>query len=339
MVAEKEKKEKKILGIVILALILLVAYASYSTFLKGEVVGHNDIVEINYIAWLEDSGVVFATTIVNEYNITTETELDSNHRYRPMNITIGPSPPSKGTLKAILGLEEGLIGMKEGEVKIITIPPEKGYEVDPDKLVETSRTLGVFEKEQSSERNTAVNREVTISEEQYLSTYGKNAEVDDVVNLGSWSGTVTKISNNTVDIRGDPVIGTVIETKPWDLEVTSVTSTQIILSALAVAEGEYENAYGTIKVDEVTDDKIKFYQTELFEQIETVYGMADIIDNGDSFTVFINPEEGKVISTQAGYAVIKNVDDTVFTLDYNPIYVGKTLVYKVKVEKILKAEN
>jgi hypothetical protein len=123
------------------------------------------------------------------------------------------------------------------------------------------------------------------------------------------------------------------------MEVVEVTEDSIKLEFVAEVGGIYQNAYGTIRVTEITENEILYYQETLQEQIETIYGMADIIDLGETFDVYINPEEGKVISSSDGYAVITNINESTFTLDYSPAYVGKTIVYRVKVEKIIKSEN
>ncbi|MHC1605346.1 MAG: FKBP-type peptidyl-prolyl cis-trans isomerase [Candidatus Methanofastidiosia archaeon] len=336
---EKNNNEKKILGVIIIALLIGGAYIGYTAFIKEDVVGPNDIVEINYIVWIEESGKVFATTIVNEYNITKDTLLDDSHRYRPLDITIGPSPPSKGTVQVIEGLEEGLLGMKRGDIKEITIPPEKGYQPDPELIIEISRTFATFDKEQVTPAIQTTSRTLALTHAQFSETYGKNAEIGDIVQLPDWNGTVTDMDNDNVYIRGDPEVGQIIKTKPWDMEIIEVTDNNITLKQNAVEGNTYENAYGNIFVETVTETDITFIQVELLDQIETVYGPADLIDNGDTFDIFINPEEGKTVVTQNGTGVITNITETTFSLDFNPSFVGKTIVYKVKIEKIIKAEN
>jgi len=331
--------EKKILGIILVGLIVVGAYFVYDYYLTEEVVDVDDIVQINYVAWIKDTEQVFATTIVNETDITKDTVLDDSHRYRPISITIGPNEASKGTIKVIEGLDEGLMGLKVGDDVEIEIPPEKGYQPDPEDIVEIERTMNTFEKEQVTSRYTTVERTLTISAAGYLQQYGVEPQIGDIVNLTHWTGTVTSISNEQVTITSNPGIGHVIETLPWNMEVVEVTDSQIKLEFDAEVDEVYQNAYGTIKVTEISEDEIHFRQETLNEQIETIYGMADIIDLGESFELYINPEEGKVINSADGYAVIKNVTGTTFELDYNPANGGETIVYHVKVEKIIKAEG
>ncbi|RZN46569.1 hypothetical protein EF808_05365 [archaeon] len=345
--AENGNNERKILGIAIIVLIIIGGYIGYSMFLKEETVGPNDIVEINYIAWLKDDGTVFATTIVNEKNITSETPLDDSHRYRSMSITMGPSEPSKGTVRAVPGLEEGLMGMSEGETKIIEVPAEKGYEKDPEKIAEQSRTWATFDKLQTASLNEKVQRTLTINESQYSNTYGKNAEVGDVVRLPSQAGSflpfftaeVTNVDQGQVTLTVQAEVGTVIETKPWDYEVTEVTDTNITLTSLAEVGNEYENAYGTVEVQEITEDEVVFYQVSFKEEIETPYGPAEIRVEDEQFSVFLNPEVGKKVTTEQGTGTITEVSEDTFTIDYNAPYRGADIVFKVRVENIIQAEE
>lgn len=331
--------EKTILGVVFVGLILVGSYLGYDHFLNDDVVEVDDIVQINYIAWIDESETIFATTIVNDYDITKDTILDDSHRYRSISVTVGPGEASKGTIKVIEGLDEGLIGRKVGEIFEISIPPEKGYLPDQELIVEINRTLDSYTKEQSAALSQAIDRIYTMTSSEYAGQYGKEAQVGDVVNLVSWLGNVTSITDDVVFIQGNPEIGTVVEALPWNMEVTELSDETITLSFIATVGETYENAYGSITVNEVTDTEILFYQSTLNDQIETIYGMADIVDLGENFELYIIPDEGKVISSADGYAMIKNITETSFDLDFNPGYVGVDIVYKVKIENIIKAEG
>lgn len=334
--AESSNNERQILGIVIIALVAVAGYVGYTALSSEKTVGENDVVQINYIAWYED-GTVFATTIVNEV-VTPDTVLDSSHRYRPRAYTISQGTPSKGTSTPILGLQQGLMGMKEGEVKTIVIPPELGFSADPELVSTVSRTFGTFTKEQTGELYFEYDRVLSISLAQYTQAYGATPQVGDVISLVDWDGTVVEVTDSTVSIRGDASVGDIMDMKPWQQEVTEVTDDLIITKGIVEIGGVYENAFGTVEVTGVTEDTVSFTQITLNETYETAYGPADIIDDGNSFRVFLNPEEGAQISTSSGTGTIKNITDTSFSLDFNPAYVGATITFKVIVDKIIKAE-
>jgi FKBP-type peptidyl-prolyl cis-trans isomerase 2 len=84
-----------------------------------------DTVEVDYIGYFED-GRVFDTTIeeVAEDDAGYPKALSFEDRlsYRPLVLQIGATERP-----VIPGFEEGIIGMRVGEVRVIEIPPEKAY--------------------------------------------------------------------------------------------------------------------------------------------------------------------------------------------------------------------
>ncbi|HDM67154.1 MAG TPA: FKBP-type peptidyl-prolyl cis-trans isomerase [Thermoplasmatales archaeon] len=91
-----------------------------------------DCVEVNYIGRFHSNGTVFDTTyedVAKEWGI-----YDENRTYEPIKIFVDP----EGTLvtpegyenytsNMIPGFLEALVGMKKGENKTVSIPPEKAY--------------------------------------------------------------------------------------------------------------------------------------------------------------------------------------------------------------------
>lgn len=333
-------KEKRIFGIVFLVIIIIGAYMAYDYYLSEPAVGQNDIVEINFIAWLTDEQVVFATSIVNEQSITADTLLDETHRYRPMAVTIGPSEPSKGTIAAIEGLEEGLMGMKEGEEKTIVIPAEKAYLPDESLLSTVSKTIATFNKTQTATLLEELERDITMTASEFSGYYGISPTVGDTISLTDWDGTITGVDEDgTVHVRGNPEIGDVMGALPWSYEVVEITDTSIVVQSLVEVGEEYQNAYGKITIDAIADDEITYTQTTLVETYPTAYGDAEIRENEDTFVLYVEPVVGTWIQTANGYARISEVGEDSFTLDSNPVYVGTDITYKVKVEMIIQAED
>lgn len=84
---------------------------------ESRAVKSGDTVQVDYIGKFEN-GTVFDTSIEK---VAQESGIYNPQReYTPLNITVGSG-------QVIEGFEEGLIGMKEGEEKNLTIPPEKAY--------------------------------------------------------------------------------------------------------------------------------------------------------------------------------------------------------------------
>lgn len=84
---------------------------------EGRTVKSGDTVQVDYVIKFEN-GTVFDTSIED---VAKEAGIYNAQRaYVPLNITVGSG-------QVIEGFDEGLIGMKEGEEKTLTIPPEKAY--------------------------------------------------------------------------------------------------------------------------------------------------------------------------------------------------------------------
>ncbi|TFH05829.1 MAG: peptidylprolyl isomerase [Methanosarcina sp.] len=84
---------------------------------EGKAVKSGDNVQVDYVGKLED-GTVFDTSIKE---VAQEAGIYNQGRnYSPLAFTAGAG-------QMIQGFDEGVIGMKTGEEKTITIPPEKAY--------------------------------------------------------------------------------------------------------------------------------------------------------------------------------------------------------------------
>lgn len=84
---------------------------------ESRVVKSGDTVQVDYTGKFEN-GTVFDTSIEE---VAKEAGIYNEQReYVPLNITVGSG-------QVIEGFDEGLVGVKEGEEKNLTIPPEKAY--------------------------------------------------------------------------------------------------------------------------------------------------------------------------------------------------------------------
>ncbi|MFH1722620.1 MAG: FKBP-type peptidyl-prolyl cis-trans isomerase [Candidatus Altiarchaeota archaeon] len=71
--------------------------------------------------------------------------------------------------------------------------------------------------------------------------------------------------------------------------------------------------------------------------VPTEFGQARIEPGEENLTVtLIGLEEGVPVPTPIGYAVIRDIGEENFTLDYNHPLAGETLIFKIKVEEILR---
>ncbi len=101
-----------ILGIVVVVLVVgVLGYLSFTnkgTKGSAKVAQKGDVVSVNYTGRLED-GTVFDSNIEPQFG-----------HVEPFTFPLGVG-------QVITGWDEGIVGMKVGEKKTLTIPPEKGY--------------------------------------------------------------------------------------------------------------------------------------------------------------------------------------------------------------------
>lgn len=83
----------------------------------GRAVKSGDTVQVDYVGRLED-GTVFDTSI-SEVAQEEDTYIEGRN-YSPLTFTVGAG-------QMIKGFDEGVIGMRVGEEKTITLPPEEAY--------------------------------------------------------------------------------------------------------------------------------------------------------------------------------------------------------------------
>lgn len=76
-----------------------------------------DTISVDYVGELED-GTVFDTSV---QEVAVESGIYNEQReYEPLTFTVGAG-------QMIKGFDEGVVGMKIGEEKTLTIPPEEAY--------------------------------------------------------------------------------------------------------------------------------------------------------------------------------------------------------------------
>ncbi len=169
--------------------------------------------ELDYIGYFQD-GRVFDTSVESVANDNASypkavTFLPKSS-YSPLFFKVGQIPAA-----VIKGFEEGVLGMKEGETRVIEIPPEKGYGApDPTKI--EFRPL-VVELPQVETLTTAA----------FLERFKLNPGIGLVVKdpLWNWNATVTTLSQDFVTIMHLPEQGMTIRPYgAWEARVLQVDS-------------------------------------------------------------------------------------------------------------------
>ncbi|NJD77749.1 MAG: FKBP-type peptidyl-prolyl cis-trans isomerase [Candidatus Methanoperedens sp.] len=247
-------------------LILLLASAIlFSGCVDQRTVKTGDNVTIDYVGSLQD-GTVFDTSIkaVAEENNITKSD------YKPLPVIVG-----KG--KVIKGLDEGLVGMKVGDSKTLTITPDRAYgPVDPQMI----QTIPIVQVEPATLQ---IPKVLEIPIDQFEGNFGTGYKIGDSINYpgtninmtlkdnttnatlvynlsvgykiisegAPWNQTVTKIDDKNITIRHDAKKNSTVNFfpgAPWNTTVVDVTNDNITLRHNAVPDTEIPTMFGRIKV-------------------------------------------------------------------------------------------
>lgn len=373
------KFEKSGISALVALVVIVAAVTGAFLYLKyvqtpEKIVEEGDCVVVNYIGKYASNGTVFDTSyesVAKENGI-----YDANRTYEPLKIFVDSSgtksPPSgyeNFSSSMIKGFMEGLIEMKEGETKTVTIPPEKGYGVKPKvgDVINLSSFVGtdyVFKIIDIKENATMpalyqdyfgngtttlyVLREdwhkvgETLSD--MLSPYPawKNSSVVTKLNetkMWLYITPSTEINENFTWIEVNETTGTQItfpENKSKITNMTNDTITVLISPAIndtiRVSQGFFYTPY---KVEKITADKINASYT--MSNGNKTYREFDRI-------VVINRNQTKNITQEYPASVLESIFsyirslDPTFNLSLNKL-AGETLIFKITVEKVYKTSQ
>ncbi len=247
-------------------LILLLASAILLSGCVGQkTVKNGDNVTVDYTGSLVD-GKVFDTSFkgVGEENNIIKQD------YKPLKFTVG-----KG--RVIKGFDEGIVGMKAGESKTLTIAPDKAYgPVDPQMI----QTIPIVQVEPATLQIPKV-LEIPIA--QFEGNFGAGHKIGDSINYpgtninmtlkdnttnatlvynlsvgykiisegAPWNQTVIKIDDKNITIRHDAKKNSTVNFfpgAPWNTTVIDVTNENITLRHNAIPDTEIPTMFGKIKV-------------------------------------------------------------------------------------------
>jgi peptidylprolyl isomerase len=252
-----------------------------------------DTIFVDYVGRTVD-GKVFDTS--NESVAKQNDMYITNRTYRPIKFTVG-----KGEM--IPGFDEGVIGMKVGEMKTLTIPPEKGYGViDPGKI----STYPIIESIPATKTIPSVLEEIPAGE--FESLFGQNLTnltVGDKVRIPGTNInlTVKSISAN-VSLAYDLTVGyKILETgAEWNQTVVSIDGKNITTRA-------------DVKKNDIVQEQGAPWNT-------TVINV-----NSTTITIRHNAIPDTEIPTMSGGMRI-HFNETAITIDQNNKFAGKTLIFE-----------
>jgi FKBP-type peptidyl-prolyl cis-trans isomerase 2 len=284
--------------ILILAAVILFSGCVEKTVKKG------DNISVNYVGSFED-GKVFDTSI--ESVAKANDLFTQGAKYEPLNFTVGKTPSA-----VIPGFDEGVIGMKLGQTKKLTIPPEKAYPINPD-MIEVSPII------QELPATRMIPEVFNVSISQFEQYFGKNHSAGDTVQIPDTNInlTATNITSSEVSLKYKLKEGSNIwdSRAPWNETVVLIKDKNI-----------------TIRPN-ITLNEIVQFQGAPFN--------STVIDiNDKNITLRHNPIPPTTVTVPGMFGQMEHMkisfNETSVIMDRNSEVAGKTLIFNVTLISINK---
>jgi FKBP-type peptidyl-prolyl cis-trans isomerase 2 len=320
---------KKILIFLLMAMIL------FSGCVGEKTVKNGDNISVDYTGSLLN-GKVFDTSIEKvaiANNLSVEGRV-----YKPLEFTVG-----KGQM--IKGFDEGVIGMKVGETRILTIPPEKAYGPSDPGMIRSMPILDEVPATTEMPATRVITKAFEVPKSQFESIIGPGHKTGDIVRIPETNINLT-INNITDKVslsynlkKGDEILWS--SNAPWNETVVEVDDKNITLRA-KVNKNDIVRLQGVpwnetvIKIDDknitlkANVNKDDIIQIEGAPWNTTVVGLDNV-----NVTLRHNPIPETVIPSMFGQMKI-SFNETSIIMDQNPELAGETLIFNVTLVSIDK---
>lgn len=260
-------------------IILLGAMLLVSGCVDQRTVENGDDVSVDYVGSFVD-GEVFDTSI--EAIAEENSLLNPARNYEPLKLSVGAQ-------QVISGFDKAMVGMKVGESKTVTIPPEDAYGVVNPEFIDTISVEEVLPA--------IIPRVVEIPLPEFDAIFDTESQVGDIVTPPemNFSFTVMNISSE-VELSYNLDIGDVFPTQPgipWSWTIINMDDTNITLqSDVEVGEVvQYMNYPWESTVVDIKEDEIVLQHNTIPDEIfQTPYGPIKVSFNGDSIMMDRNHE-------------------------------------------------
>jgi FKBP-type peptidyl-prolyl cis-trans isomerase 2 len=297
-----DNSTKYIIAFIILAaMVVAMIYLSNTSNNDSGIVEVGDEVYVNYIGW-ELNGEIFDTSLED---IAIEAGLYQEGRdYQPMPFVVGAG-------RMIEGFDSGVLGMKLGEKKTLTIPPEKAYGPTDSSKIQVIPLIDEIPLVQ----DIPVPETIELELFQFNQTFGTNHVVGDSVQFPDTTINFTIVNmSETVNITRDMKVGNTYilgAQSPWNETVMAMNETHL-----------------TVKHDVKVGDVLQLapWNSTVIDVDET------------NITVQHNPIPDTTLDTYSGSYKI-HFNETAISLDNNHFLAGKTLVFDIEIMDIVKPDN
>lgn len=195
-----------------------------------------DLVKMDLVGWIEETGEVFDTT--NAYvainpNIQKIDMFTLADNYGPISLTLG-----KGSI--LPALEAKMVGMKIGAAKNITLASEDGY---GDWSTEYTVSLS---------RIAVLPKLTVVSISEVRVSIGREPELNETIPLKHWNAKVVNISGQNMTLLNMPDNNTVLETE-YGPAIVTINDTNVVISLTPELGDVIATNYGTGIIKDVND--------------------------------------------------------------------------------------
>jgi peptidylprolyl isomerase len=289
---------KRIFLLILVAAILLSGCVDKTD--KAVKIGDN--ISVNYTGSYEN-GKVFDTSIKS---VAQANDLPPRDVYEPLEFRVGQKPSA-----VIEGFDKGVIGMKKGETKILRIPPEEAYPINP-AMIQVAPVV------QDLPATRTIPKVFEIPLEQFEQFFGPNHSKGDIIQIPDTNINLTiKNVTSEVSVTYNLKNGSNIwdARAPWNETVVKIDEKNI-----------------TIKPN-VTKNAIIQFPDAPFNT--TVVNIDD-----KNVTIRHNPIPATTITVPGMFGQMQEMrisfNETSMIMDRNPEVAGKTLIFNVTLVSIDK---
>ena len=320
---------KKILILLLMAMIL------FSGCVGEKTVKNGDNISVDYTGSLLN-GKVFDTSIEK---VAIENNLPPRGvGYEPLKFTVG-----KGQM--IKGFDEGVIGMKVGETKKLTIPPEKAYGPINPGMIQSMPILEEVPATTEMPATRVITKAFEVPKNQFESIIGPGHKTGDIVRIPETNINLT-INNITDQVsvsynlkKGDVILWS--SSAPWNETVEKIDEKNITLRA-KVKLNDIVHLQGApwnetvIKIDDKNITLKANLKKDDIVQLQgapwntTVVGLDNV-----NITLRHNAIPETVIPSMFGQMKV-SFNETSIIMDQNHELAGQTLIFNVTLVSIDK---
>ncbi len=318
---------KKLLILLLTAMILLSGCVE-------KTVKSGDKISVDYVGSLEN-GKVFDTSIesvAKENNI-----LITGREYKPLNFTVGKG----GVIK---GFDEDVVGMKVGETKTLTIPPEKGYGPINPELLQAIPVIEIAPATRTLPATRTIPKVLDIPRGQFEQVFGQGHNNSEIVRIPETNINLTiKNITSIVSLAYNLEVGDLIWSSraPWNETVEKIDDGNITLKANVSKNDtvQVQGAPWNETVEKIDNGNITLIANLSKNDIIHLQGVpwnTTVVDlNNTNITLRHNPIPDTFIPTMFGKIKI-SFNETSIILDRNHELAGKTLIFNVTLRSINK---